>query len=87
MKMKFLHVTEVEHLGDFRLSLVFNDGSKGEIDLKDDLDGEIFRPLKADSEFRKARIEGGTVSWPNGADMAPEYLRSKIAEPIDARNR
>jgi hypothetical protein len=38
------------------------------------LDGPIFEPLRDVNYFRQFRLEGHTLTWPNGAHLAPEYL-------------
>jgi hypothetical protein len=73
--MTFLpSVVRAEHRGDFRLRVVFNDGSENTIDFSPWLTGPIFEPLKVPAFFTRYFIDGGTVSWPNGADVAPETL-------------
>ena len=48
----FLHVTKAEYLHDYVIWMQFNDGSEGEIDLADELEGEVFEPLKDTTLFR-----------------------------------
>ena len=62
--------------------LAFNDGAEGEIDLSHELYGEIFEPLKDKSFFKSFKLEGHTLSWKNGADFAPEFLREHAAQQI-----
>lgn len=84
MPSPFLHVTAVRHLGGYRLAVAFTDGSECEVDLGGSLDGEIFDPLRDESVFAEAFVnpETRTVAWPNGADLAPEYLRELGKEAV-----
>lgn len=72
----FLHVTDVSHVGAYRLRIGFSDGVVKETELSDELYGEIFEPLKDLAFFRQVRVneETRTIEWPNGADFAPEFL-------------
>lgn len=83
-------VESARYLGGYRLWLRFNDGIQGEVDLESELWGEVFEPLKDPEYFRAFRVvpELATVTWPNGADFAPEFLydlvqgrADQVAEP------
>jgi hypothetical protein len=74
-------VVRAEYRGAFRIHVAFNDGTENTIDFSEWLSGPIFEPLK-DPYFERFFIDGGTVAWPNGADIAPEtlYERAKSSE-------
>ena len=67
-------VVRAEYRGGFRICVAFNDGVENTIDFAEWLAGPIFQPLKDPGYFERFFIEGGTVAWPNGADIAPETL-------------
>lgn len=71
-----LRITKASVCGPFRLRLTFNDGVEKVVDLKDELTGPIFQPLRARTFFDQVVFDRvcGTVMWPNGADFAPEAL-------------
>ena len=71
--MKY-HVAEARYIENHIVHLKFKDGLEGEMDFSDELDGQIFEPLKSIKYFKTFNIVGNTVSWDNGADFAPEYL-------------
>lgn len=70
-----LHVTHAEYLGGHQVRLQFNDGFSGIADLAGRLTGPVFEPLNDADVFRQFDVVGHTLTWPNGADFAPEYLR------------
>ena len=76
-----IKVTTARHLKEYVIWLSFSDGTEGEIDLRDELYGEVFEPLKNPDLFRTFFVnpEWGTIAWPNGADLAPEFLYSAVA--------
>ncbi len=77
-----LWVTNAKYLGSYRLWLSFNDGMSGEVDLSGRLHGEVFEPLKDPNLFSQVKFEPemDTIVWPNGANLAPEYLHDEIIE-------
>lgn len=74
-----LHVTEAKHLHDYMVEITFNNGRKGRVDLSDSLHGPVFEPLKEPGKFAQLRVDAEleTIVWPNGADLAPEFLYFK----------
>ena len=60
----------------YTLDVTFDDGTVRRIDLEPELDGEVFEPLRDPALFAQVTVddEAGTVVWPNGADLAPEFL-------------
>jgi hypothetical protein len=71
-----LHVLRATLLRDYWLRLEFDDGVVRDVDLSNELHGEVFEPLRDPAFFAQVTVnpETGTVEWPNGADFAPEFL-------------
>jgi hypothetical protein len=67
-------VIRAEYRGDFKVHLVFQDGTKGTVNFEEWLNGPVFEPLRDQDFFQRFFIEAGTLVWPNGADVAPETL-------------
>ena len=77
-----LHITSAQVTAGHSLSLQFNDGTHGEVDLSTELRGPVFEALLDPDQFKQAYLdpELRTVCWPNGADFAPEFLRSLVSK-------
>ena len=72
----FLHVINAKPLDGYRVEVCFDDGREGIADLTEAIEGPMFRRLRDPEVFRKFRVdeELQTIVWPNGADLAPEYI-------------
>ena len=72
-------VIKVEYRGGYVYHIQFDDGTEGDIDFSEYLSlGPVFETLREKKLFSKATVEGGSIAWPNGADVAPETLYEKI---------
>ena len=82
-----LRITRAAVAGPTHLSVEFNTGVRGEIDVSELFNGPVFEPLKDPQFFQKAELDPvcGTVVWPNGADFAPEALLDLVPQ-IAARS-
>jgi len=72
-------VIHATYRGDYQIEIVFNDGLTATIDFTRWLNGPVFEPLADREYFRRFFIDGGTIAWPNGADVAPETLHEEAA--------
>ena len=72
-------VIKVSALKDYRLRVEFSDGTSGIVELADRLFGPMFEPLKDWAIFSGVSVdEFGAVTWPNGADLAPDALYERL---------
>ena len=78
-----INVVEARYVLDYVIWLRFSDGLAGEVDLRDELDGPVFETLRQVEVFRSVRLhpELHTIVWPNGADLAPEFLHERLRVP------
>lgn len=74
-------VTHLDRLGGFRLRVLFNDGSEGVHDFTamTNEPGPMLEPLRDEAYFSRVFLEFGALTWPNGFDIAPEWLRREMA--------
>ena len=71
-----LHILEATVVGPHTLALLFNDGTRKQVNVSPLLWGPVFEPLRDPEYFARVSIDPvlGTVVWPNEADFAPEAL-------------
>jgi hypothetical protein len=64
--------------------VIFNDGTKCAMDLKSTIEQDaraIVRELLDPALFARVCVESGTLVWPNGFDLAPEFLYDLTRRP------
>jgi hypothetical protein len=75
-----------EYVEAYKIHVKFADGTAADIDLADEIWGEVFEPLKDLDVFRRFELdtELNTVTWSSGADLAPEFLYEKASQQAEA---
>ena len=73
-------VIEARYIDGYAIWLRFRDNTSGEIDLEKELYGPVFEPLRELAVFKQFQVhpEFHTLTWPNGADFAPEFLHDNV---------
>jgi hypothetical protein len=76
-----LSVVRCEQVGPYSLNLVFSTGEIKHVDISAhwaELFGPIFQQLRDPVFFSQVCLpdDSETIEWPNGADLAAEYLYS-----------
>ena len=68
-------VSAARYSFDYTLELTFSDGLQVKIDFTDWINKyPFFKPLQDLNYFKNLSLDGWTVVWENGADIAPETL-------------
>ena len=69
-------------LPGYRLAVTFVDGTRGTADLSALVASEsagIFGALADPALFERVSVELGVVTWPNGADLDPDWMHEEIS--------
>jgi hypothetical protein len=67
----------------YRLSITCNDGTSGIVDMSRLVASEkagVYAVLKDESVFNQVNVELGVLTWPNGADLDPEWVHEELGK-------
>ena len=80
-KEPLVDVLRLRALGGYRLWVRFSDGNEGVHDFSTMMDeaGPMLEPLRDEDYFKRVFVEMGAPTWPNGYDVAPDWLRREMA--------
>jgi hypothetical protein len=72
----WVEARELRVIPPYTIDVTFADGTQRRIDMESELWGEVFEPLRNPEVFAQAKLNPtfGSVCWPTGADLAPEFL-------------
>ncbi len=72
----FMRVRSVKPLEPWSVRVRFTNGEQRDINLAPSIaHGSIFESVRTDAAFfGTAQVDGGTITWPNGADIDPDVL-------------
>jgi len=75
-----IKVARIRYLGGHRLRATFSDGMAGDYDFSAIVGegGPMAEPLRDPAFFARVFLEDGALTWPNGFDAAPGWLRREI---------
>jgi len=70
-----MKITEAKAVDRFRVSLCFDDGASGVVDLSHLAGRGVFRAWQQEGLFEQLSISGaGALQWPGDLDLCPDSL-------------
>lgn len=80
-------VVKAKRVRGFIIATRFNNGAEKHVDISQWFKGPVFKALRDPKFFAKFFIEGGTLAWPNGVDIAPESLYAAADIRLDNKGK
>lgn len=73
-------ITEARAVRHGVLTVTFADGLQGEVEVLERMRGPVFETARTSEGFARVEVdsETGTVTWPGGADLAPDTLYERV---------
>ena len=62
---------------DYTVSVAFENGEAGLLDMKPYLDFGVFKEIKDPEIFETVHVSFDTIAWESGADLDPEFVYDK----------
>jgi hypothetical protein len=76
----------VAALSNYRIELVYPDGTTGVIDLSDSVGKGVFAPLQDEAFFRTVHIgQYGQIAWTEDLEICPDAAYLEIKEQAAAK--
>ncbi len=75
--MMYPAVVSVACEEDYILSIVFDNGECGLLDMKPYLNLGVFKKIQYPSVFETVYVSFDTITWESGADLDPEFVYEK----------
>jgi hypothetical protein len=70
-------VREVTAVENHTLTITFDNGEQGILDMKPILNFGVFKKIREDDAFRQVRVVFDTIEWECGVDLDPEYVYAR----------
>lgn len=70
-------VKEVTPREDYMLTVKFDNGEEGILDMKPILDFGVFKRIKDSEAFKRVTVAFDTIEWDCGVDLDPEYIYAR----------
>jgi hypothetical protein len=72
------NILSVIALENHKIRVQFEDGVSKEINIRPFIKQGVSSLLNDETYFKQVKAENGYITWPNGFDFCPEFLRNHV---------